>query len=163
MPISYKRRRDNAVSKAVAIIKPYVLEYLTASQSIVLNPMVGDPLVEGVRKHFLGIKGYKNEELARIHPPLNEEEINKAVLQAIRECRAGTPGLDDHLAKKNAERKAELAKPKPFRAFARGAGKAKRVRKFKPLMTTERRMRERLAEQVILNKMEEILRRKSKK
>ena len=132
MPITYARRKELHLAKAIVVIQPYVLRYLRKHGSAVLDKRVGDPLLEGVRKHFYGFKGRK-DEVVEVLNKLGTEDINKAILRSIRDC-LESPELQEHLKKRAATRRQYLIDNagRPKSVFVQPK-KNYRPRMFKPL------------------------------
>lgn len=106
MPISYERRKRLRLEKAIAVMKPYVLRCLLKTESPVLDKTVADPLAEGVRKHFYGLRGNKGE-VCEILNKLSVEDFNTAIIKAIQHC-LESEELQKHLKERAASRQAYL-------------------------------------------------------
>jgi hypothetical protein len=83
-----------------------MLKYLMSSESGHIDPTVAGPVVQAVRKHFLGFKGNKDEVVQTLR--LNKNEIDRAVWIAIRDL-LKSPELVTHLSKKNKAQKKQMA------------------------------------------------------
>ena len=111
MPITYEKRRENAIRKAVEILKPAFLEYLWSSDSAHVDPTVAQPVAHAVRKYFLGLKQSKGEAVQKLR--LTPNEMDRAIYTTIRELLTSAE-LVDHLSKKNKEQKEEKARAPRF-------------------------------------------------
>src|SRR5450631_4842263 len=100
LPITYEKRRENAVRKAVEILKPAFFEFLSSNDSAHLDPTVAQPVVQAIRKYFLGLKQSKGEAVQRLR--LTQNEMDRAIYTTIRELLTSAE-LVDYLAKKNKE------------------------------------------------------------
>jgi hypothetical protein len=107
LPISYERRRENAVGKAVDLLKPAVSKYMSSPESAALSPSAADSIIQTIRKHFFGFRGAKNEKIEGLR--LSSAEIDRAIWAVLREL-VKQPELAVKLKQKNKERKHEMAK-----------------------------------------------------
>lgn len=166
MPISYSKRKANDYRKAVELIKPYVMKYLLKDISAALDPRQAAPLREGIRTHLMGLRVEKGKSVESF--TLGKDEINRVALEAIREC-LSTPGIQtllkerkakretfvaDMIARGEAEKREDGRLPKQVTYWHEEYDRQKPA--VKPLVTRASEHRERVLEQMILNRAEEV-------
>jgi hypothetical protein len=106
LPITYQQRRDNAIRKAVAVLKPYVIQVLSSGVSAAWDEKAADPLRKALWTHVEGLKTSKDNDVTRLR--LSKVDLQKAIWQAIREC-LNDPTVKDHIKVAAEHRKRKLA------------------------------------------------------